>query len=159
MSTEESAKGLYEAARNRLEGYCAYQDRSQWEVEQKMVGLGLTSKQEDELMIHLINESFLNEERFAQSYARGKFRSNKWGRYKIEQGLKAKRVSKTCIQLGLAEIDEAEYRTTLMAILEKKAPSIQDKNAYTKKRKLANHALQKGYETDLIWELIELMDS
>lgn len=158
MSTEESAKGLYEAARNKLEGFCAYQDRSQWEVEQKMVGLGLTPEQEEELMIHLINESFLNEERFARSYARGKFRSNKWGRYKIEQGLKAKRVSKECVAVGLTEIDDKEYRASLQLILEKKNATIKDKNPFGRKRKLANHAMQKGYESGLIWELIEKME-
>lgn len=157
MSTEESAKGLYDSARNRLEGFCAYQDRSQWEAEEKMKGLGLTADQEEELMIHLISNKYLNEERFARSYARGKFRQNKWGRYKISQGLKAKRVSSECIAVGLSEIDEEEYRTSLQMILEKKNATIKDKNPFGRKRKLANHAMQKGYESGLIWELIECM--
>ncbi|QTN38583.1 RecX family transcriptional regulator [Cryomorphaceae bacterium] len=154
MSTSESSSSSFAEVRGDLERFCAYQERAQFEVEQRLQKYDLDAEQSDELMVHLISNGFLNEERFARSFARGKFRSNKWGRYKIRQALKLKRVSEVCINAGLSEIDDEEYYRVLTDLLERKAASVKDKNAFTRNRKIANYALQKGFESDLVWDIL-----
>ena len=154
MSTPESTPSSYGDAKADLERYCAYQERCQSEVERKMEGMGLRPDERDELLVDLITSGFLNEERYAKAFVRGKFRSNKWGRYKIRQGLKTKRVSVECIAVGLQEIDEDEYMNVLRDLMEQKARSVKDKNTYTRNRKIANYLLQKGFESELVWEEI-----
>lgn len=154
MSTPESTPSSYEQAKSDLERYCAYQERCQSEVERKIEGMGLRPDEHDELLVHLISSGFLNEERYAKAFARGKFRSNKWGRYKIRQALKVKKVSEECITAGLQEIDDNEYLDVLRDLMEQKARTVKDKNTYTRSRKIANYLLQKGFESELVWEEI-----
>jgi regulatory protein len=111
-----------DTARLQVRKYCAYQDRCQSEVEQRLRDMGLQVAAAETLLGELIEEGFLSEERFARAYARGKHRAKGWGRVKIIQGLKAKRVPEACIRLGLSEIPEEEYRQSLHSLLAKSWP-------------------------------------
>lgn len=141
-------------AKQKLENYCAYQERCHQEVRQKLRSMGMIPLAIDDIMVHLIKNNFLNEERFARSYARGKFRVKKWGRIRIERELKARGLSDYTIEAGLDEIDEDEYMDTFETLAEKKYATIKDTNPYKAKAKLANYLLYRGWETDLVYEKI-----
>lgn len=138
----------------KIQDWCAYQERCQQEVRDKLYDYGLHSTDVENIISQLISDNFINEERFAKAYAGGKFRIKKWGRIKIKMGLKAKRVSDYCIKKGLAEIDHDEYLKTLKKMLESKATLIKEKNAIKKKYKLIQFAASKGYEQEYIMEVL-----
>jgi regulatory protein len=138
----------------KLQRYCVYQDRCHKEVEAKLRDLGFWGDDIGQILAELIEEKFLDEERFARSFVRGKHRFKKWGRIKIEQELKKKDITGYCLKMGFTEIDEAEYRDTLLQILEKKRKFVTAENDYQLKNKLAKYAMTKGYESYLIWEII-----
>jgi regulatory protein len=142
-------------AKARIYRYCAYQERCHQEVKSKLYELGLRTSEVDELMVHLIEEGFLNEERFAKAYAGGKFRMNHWGKIKIVQGLEQRGISAYCIKAGLKEIEPADYRKTLLKILSEKAKQLNEKNRFVKRNKVAQHAIQKGFEPDLVWGVVK----
>jgi len=136
--------------------YCAYQERCHSEVKNKLFEFGLNKNEVDELLSLLISEDYLNEQRFAIHFAGGKFRMKHWGKVKIKYELKKKQVSEYCIKKALAEIDEEDYHKTLQKLFEEKLRTLKsEKNIFIKKRKLQDHLMQKGYETDLIRELIK----
>ncbi len=135
--------------------YCAYQERTQQQVRDKLYEWGLYGDEVEEVISHLITENFLNEERFAVSYALGHFRQKKWGKIKIKQGLEQKKLSNYCIKKGLNEIDSSEYDETLHALLQKKYSLLKEKNLYIRKQKAVQYMLQKGYEADLVWATVE----
>ena len=147
------------SAIERLKTYCAIQDRCQWDVRKKLTEWGLMESTKDILMIELINEQFIDEERYARSFCRGKFKIKKWGRRKIAFELKKKNISAVCIQKGMEEIDEKEYLSELETQAEKKNKLIKDKNHFSRKSKLAKHLIDKGYESDLVWEKIKAIYS
>lgn len=130
----------------KLRHYCAYQERSQFEVEQKLNTLGADNEQSGTVMIHLIQEGFLNEQRFAIAFARGKFRMQGWGKQKIKAGLRAKKVSDPLIKIALDSIDETEYRKSLLDQFRKLL--YQNGTVDSAKQKL----YARGYEFDLIQE-------
>jgi regulatory protein len=135
--------------------YCAYQERCHSEVKDKLYGFGLNTKEVDQIISTLIEENYLNEERFAIQFAGGHFRSKKWGRVKIKYQLKQKQVSEYCIKKALKQIDEEEYLKTLQQLFDAKLKTLKsEKNIFIKKRKLQDHLLQKGFESDLIRALI-----
>ena len=138
-------------ARQKIERYCAYQERSHQEVRNKLYGYGLFRGDVDEILTHLITDGFLNEERFARAYAGGKFRMKQWGKIKITNALEAKGVSANCIRLGLKEIDEEEYLTSLREIVRQKISLLNEKNEFVLRDKIARYLLQKGYEPELVW--------
>jgi len=131
--------------------YCVYQERCHSEVRNKLLELGQRGHDLEDCLSQLIEENYLNEERFAKAFAGGHFRMKQWGRKKIEAGLRAKSVSGYCIQTGLGEIDEKEYLSTLKKIISKKSESLHEKNERIKKNKLAEFAIGKGYESNLVW--------
>ncbi len=141
-------------ALQKLMHYCSYRDRSQKEVEDKLDELRMIPEAKEKIIINLMQENFLNEERFSRSFVRGKFRIKKWGRIKITQELKKREISSPIIKLGLTEIKEEEYRKTLYELAEKKAEQISEPNSYKKKKKLADHLLRKGYESHLVFECL-----
>lgn len=143
-----------EEALQKAMQFCAYRERSQKEVEDKLDQLRMIPEAKEKIIITLMQEKFLNEERFARSFVRGKFRIKKWGRVKITQELKKREISAPIIRLGLSEIQEAEYRTTLYEIAEKKHEKITESNSFKKKKKLADHLLRKGYESGLVFECV-----
>ena len=144
-----------EQALLKARDWCAYQERCQQELRDKLYGYGLKTNEVENLIAQLIAENFVNEERFAKAFAGGKFRIKKWGKIKIKMELKARRVSDYCINKGLAEIDPTEYMHTLKKVLVLKARSVHEKNALKKKQKLLRFALSRGYEQDLIFDVLK----
>ena len=141
-------------ALQKLMHYCAYRDRSQKEVETKLDEMRMIPEAKEKIIISLMQENFLNEERFARSFVRGKFRIKKWGRIKITQELKKKEISSPIIKLGLSEIKESDYIKTLYELAEKKEEKLTDPNSFKKKKKLADHLLRKGYESSLVFNCV-----
>lgn len=144
----------YSAARAKAQQYCAFQERSQQEVRDKLYAWGMTTEEVENLIVDLIQENYLNEERFALAYAGGKNRIKKWGKYKIQQGLKAKGVSAPLIKMALESLDEIEYRANLEQLLAKKRAQVKDVDTYKGKMSLINYALSKGYEQSLIFDIL-----
>ena len=147
-----------EQALQKLKHYCGYQERCHVEVKQKLYSLGLWKKDVDALLSQLIEENYLNEERFAQLFAGGKFRMKHWGRIKIIYELKQKKISEYCIKKGLKEIDENDYKKTLLKLATAKWETLKtEKNVFVKKNKTINYLLQKGYESSLANDAIALL--
>lgn len=144
-----------EQAHQKAKHYCAYQERCHSEVKEKLYGFGLRKTEVEELLSKLIEEDYLNEERFAVQFAGGRFRMKQWGRVKIKYELKQKQVSEYVIRKALKTIDEDDYQSTLFKLYEQKQQQLSsEKNIFIKKRKLQDYLLQKGYELQLINELI-----
>ena len=138
----------------RASAFCAYQERTQQEVRDKLYGEGLIMDEIEEIIVRLIQENFLNEERFAKAYAGGKFRMKKWGRRKIRNGLKLRGLSDYCIRKGMGEIEEEDYLRTLQELILKKSGEIKEKNPLIRRNKLSRYLIGKGYEPELVWEKI-----
>ena len=136
----------------KLMRFCAYQERTQWEVRQKIKSLGLSGKDADWIEDYLIEEKFFDDQRFAQAYVRGKFNQQKWGKIKIKLGLKQKGVASDIAETSLAtNIDEEQYAQTLLGLLEKKLASLDANEEYlSKKAKLIRFAIGRGFEPSLI---------
>lgn len=134
-----------EAAGRKIKQYCAYQERCHREVRDKLYSFGLYPAQVETLLSELIEEQYLNEERFAEAFAGGKFRMKQWGKVKIAQELKQKGVSAYCIKKALRSIDEDQYIATIQKLAEKKWVTLSG-NREIKKQKVIRYLLQKGYE-------------
>lgn len=143
-----------EEAKGKLESYCSYQERSQWEVRRKLYEKGIKGNPVEELISELITANFLNEERFARSFARGKFRLKHWGRIRITRELKLREISPRCIQLGLSEIDPDEYYDSLLTQVERKWEKTTEKDQLKKRYKVIQYLMSKGFEQDLIQEAV-----
>lgn len=145
-----------EQALQKARHYCGYQERSHQEVKEKLYSFGLYKQQVEELLSQLIEENYLNEERYAIQFAGGHFRMKQWGRVKIKHELKQKRVSEYCIRKAVKEIDEADYLATLQKLAAKKWAAVkgQGVNHYVKQSKTTSYLLQKGYEPELIRQAI-----
>src|SRR5690606_13214856 len=137
----------------KLMQFCAYRDRSQKEVEEKLKEMRMIPAAREQIIIKLMQENFLNEERFARSFVRDKFRIKKWGRIKIKQELKAREISTPLIKMAFTEIQEEDYINTLRELAEKKTVLIKEKDPYKKRNKLCNDLIQKGYESNLVFEV------
>ena len=145
-----------EQALIKIQKYCAYQERCHKEVTDKLYGFGLWKNQVENIIIKLLEENFLNEERFAEAYVSGKFRFKHWGKIKIKLRLKEKQVSDYCIKKGLNQIEDEEYASTIKRLIEKKEVDYSKKyKGYELKAKLINYLLQKGFEYDEIKSVIE----
>jgi regulatory protein len=142
--------------RTMITRYCQYQDRCQKEIRNKLYENGASKDDVAELMIELIESKLIDEERYARNFARGKFRIKNWGKRKIIFELKQDQISEYCIKKGLSEIDDEEYRQTLERLTERKIPEyMKDKNLFTRRAKLQRYLSQKGYEQELIAEMIK----
>lgn len=143
-------------ALGKAKKYCDYQERSHQEVRDKLYSWGLHAPEVENIITILIEENFLNELRFAKAYARGKFRINTWGKIKIAMGLKQKNISEYCIKKALLEIDDEEYRNTLKQLLQKLTNALHKKTLTTSDwQKIARQAISKGFESNLVWELLK----
>ena len=140
-----------EKIRKKIYHYCAYQERCHREVKEKLFSFGLKPYEVDEWMAHLIQEGFLSEERYAKAYSGGKFRMKGWGRIKIAKSLEAKGLTCACIKIGLKEIDDMDYVSTLKKLLEKKIAELREETNFEKRHTAARYVIQKGYEADLVW--------
>jgi regulatory protein len=147
-----------EVALTKAEHFCAYQERSQQEVRDKLYEWGLWPDAVEQTISRLIEGNFLNEDRFAKAYTKGKFNQKAWGRIKIKQGLKLKRVPDVLIKKALLTIDLDDYMASLTRLLEKKATSVTEKNEFKRRYKLQQYAMSRGYEADLIAEVLKNSD-
>ncbi len=134
----------------KAESWCAYQERCQQEVRDKIYSWGLHGDEVENVISELISKNFLNEERFAKAYAGGKFRIKKWGRVKIRMELKRRKLSEYCIKKGLAEIDEDEYLKTLQKLADEKMRATKERESMKKRYKVMSFLVSKGYESDLV---------
>ncbi|WP_040280578.1 regulatory protein RecX [Psychroserpens damuponensis] len=141
-------------AQKRLESYCAYQERCHKEVTQKLYDMKMIPEARDQIIVHLLQHNFLNEERFAKAFVRGKFRIKKWGKQRLQLELKRKDINKTLISIGLKEIDEDEYINTFNALAEKKVVTIRESNVQKKRKKLADYLFYRGWESHLVYDKI-----
>lgn len=137
-----------------MENFCAYQDRCHKEVAQKLYDLHMIPEAREKITLHLLQNNFLNEERFSKAFARGKFFIKNWGRIRIVNELKFRNISPYNIKTALKEIDENAYLKTLQKIAEKKAAVIKEPNAFKKRSKLLTYLSSKGYESELIYEVV-----
>ncbi|MCP9236272.1 RecX family transcriptional regulator [Lewinella sp. JB7] len=148
-----------EQALEALQHYCAYQDRCHKEAREKLHELGYYGDPAEEVIAELIREKYLDEERFARSFARGKFKIKRWGRYKIRAELKHRHISAYCIKQAMKEIDPSEYYGTLCSELERRnGIEKAGQHPYLRRRKLADYMVKRGYESGMVWEAINELE-
>ncbi len=137
---------------------CAYQERCQQEMRDKLYEWGLHSNDVENIIADLISNNFLNEERFAKAFAGGKFRIKKWGKVKIKIELKKRKISDYCIRKGLEEIDDKVYIDTLKDLINKKLKEVSKGKEHIRNYKAAQYALSRGFESDLVWDILKQDD-
>ena len=142
-------------ALTKAEHFCAYQERAQQEVRDKLYDWGLWPDAVENIIVKLIGDNFLNEERCAKAYVQGKFKQKGWGRIKIKQGLKIKKIPENLLKKALLTIDGDEYFEMLTKVLSKKAALLNEKVPYKRRYKLQQYALSRGFETDLIFDVLK----
>ncbi len=141
-------------AKVKLQQFCAYQDRCHKEVIEKLQKMNMIPEAIDAIVTELIQDNFLNEERFARSFARGKFRIKKWGRLRIVRELKFRNISKFVIDAALKEIEETAYLNTLDELAQKRAKAVKETNPLKRKKKIADYLLYRGWESHLVYQKI-----
>ncbi|CAN5544190.1 regulatory protein RecX [soil metagenome] len=145
--------------KRKAKDYCAYQERSHMEVIQKLYSFGLYKADVEAIIASLIEENYLNEERFAIQFAGGKFRIKKWGRIKIMQALKQRKISTYNINKAMNDLDEAAYSKTLQGLATKKWNTLKTGTPAIRKMKTMTYLLQKGYERSLIIQALNKLTS
>ncbi|CAM3575785.1 RecX-type transcriptional regulator [Flavobacterium saliperosum S13] len=158
MNTNSLKPFTVEEAKRKLEYYCSYQERCHYEVVEKLRGMNMIPQVIDTIVVHLIENNFLNEERFAQSFARGKHNIKKWGKIRIVNELKFRNISKYNIEKALKEITPEDYLNTFHELAERQWESITEKNPQKKKRKFCDYLLRKGFESHLIFEKLNELE-
>lgn len=139
-------------AQAKMENYCAYQERCHQEVEQKLREMQLIPDAFEKIMLHLFQNDFINETRFAKAYARGKFSIKKWGRNRIVNELKKRKISIYNINTALLEIPDEDYHKTFDELSEKRLHQIKETHKYKKRKKLADYLLYRGWESELVYQ-------
>lgn len=147
MAPKEQRSPKEKAAR-----YCSLQERSQFQVRQKLKDYGVFGEEAEDIISELITLDFINEERFACAYVRGKFRMKKWGRNKILQGLHQHRISEYCIRKGFEEIDHEEYSQTGKEVLAKYRRTLKEKDPFRGRQKMLRFMVGKGYDISDVYE-------
>jgi regulatory protein len=143
-----------EQALQKMRHYCAYQERSHQEVKERLRALGIRRNDAEQIISRLIEDDFLNEERYAKAYARGKFRMKSWGRCKIRRALQTNKVSDYCIRKALQEIPDDDYRKTITELATRKYGTLGEEQYLVRKAKTRQYLLQKGFEPDLVSEAL-----
>ncbi|WP_299060155.1 regulatory protein RecX [uncultured Polaribacter sp.] len=154
MLKKEKKSFTVDEIKRKLENYCVYQDRCHKEIEEKMWDYQLIPEAKEMILLSLMKDNFLNEERFAKSYARGKFRIKSWGKPRIVRELKFRDISAYNIKTALKEIDETEYIKTIYRITENRNNVISEPNIYKRKKKLTDFLMRKGFENELIFKVV-----
>ena len=147
-----------EKALQKIGQFCAYQERNHKEVKEKLYSYGLYKDQVEELMSKLIQENFLNEERFASLFTISKFHQKKWGKIRIKNELKARRISDFLITKSLKEIPSEEYETTFEILSEKHWETLPERDSSKKRKKFCDFLLRKGWESDKIYEKLKQLE-
>jgi regulatory protein len=149
----------FQQIKSKLEYYCAYQERCYKEVEEKLYSFKISTLEKEQILIYLIENNFINEERFAQSFVRGKHNYKSWGKNRIINELKFRNISSKIIEIALKEIPEATYLANFHTLAEKNWENITERNGQKKNKKFVDFLLRKGFEMSLIYEkLNELED-
>jgi regulatory protein len=142
-----------EEATRSIERYCAYQERCHKEIQDKLRSMGMIQLAIDQIIPHLIQHNFLNETRFAESFARGKFRIKSWGRTRIVRELKMKGLNERTIKAGLKEISDVDYEVTFDTLSRKRLQQLTStKNIYKKRKKFCDYMLYRGWESGMVYE-------
>ncbi len=142
----------------KIEYYCSYQERCHVEVNEKLKGFSISSEEKNQIIVHLINENFLNEERFASVFTISKFHQKKWGKIRIKNELKARKISEYLITKSLKKIPLEEYEVTFQTLAEKHWETITEKNAIKKRKKFCDYLLRKGWESDSVYEKVKQLE-
>ena len=140
---------------DKIAKYCAYQERCVKDVRDKLKTFDLPQEEKDEILDYLLDNRFINDDRFAKSFVRGKINQSGWGANKIRFHLIQKGIDKAIIDEALGQTDEEAYRQRLIDILKTKSKTVKAANDFEKKRKLAAYAMQKGFEGSLVWEVLK----
>ncbi|MCB9262082.1 MAG: RecX family transcriptional regulator [Flavobacteriales bacterium] len=151
----QKATKSYVEAWAAIQKYCVYQERCHKEVRSKLYDFGLKTEEVNELISRLIEQNFLNEERFAVAFAGGKFRVKNWGKEKIKRELKLRGISDYCINKALKEISDDDNLKTLEKLIAKKSKDYLSKNKFEQNAKVARYCIVKGYEPEMVWQLIK----
>ena len=154
MNQQPTKTYTVEEAKRKLEAYCAYQDRCHKEVREKLIQMRMIPDAVDVIIYHLLQHKFLDEERFARSFARGKFRIKSWGKLRIVRELKFRDISAYNIKTALKEIDEEEYIKTIYSITTNRNQVISEPNTHKRKKKLVDFLTRKGFESELIFKTV-----
>ena len=141
-------------ALKRMERYCSYQERCHKEVVQKLYSMYMIPEAIDHIVVKLMQDNFLNEERYAKAFVSGKFRIKKWGKHRLTRELKQKDIGKTLITMALKTITDQEYIETFHALAEKRAENIQETNVLKKRKKLADYLFYRGWESHLVYDKV-----
>jgi regulatory protein len=144
-----------EEAHEKLTTFCAYQERCPWDVRKKLAEKGIDGEKAEKLIQEMIVEEYVDEERYARSFCRGKFRIKKWGKSRIQRELKMRQVPEKIIKLALTEIDPVEYYDVLLNEVEKKLESTKETDLFKKKYKVSQYLMSRGFEYDLIKEALD----
>ena len=144
---------------DKMAKYCAYQERCMKDVRDKLKTFDLPQKEKDKILDYLLDNRFVNDERFAKSFVRGKINQSGWGLNKIRFHLMQKGIAKDIIDESLGQTNEDLYRQRLIDILKTKSKTIKAETDFERKRKLAAYAMQKGFEASLVWEVLKDLDS
>lgn len=143
----------------KIEFFCAYQERCHEEVVSKLWTMKMESHEIDQIMVHLIASNFLNEERFACSFARGKHRIKHWGKIRITNELKFRNISQTLINTALKEITPKEYLETFHELADRNWESIREKNSLKKRKKFCDYMLRRGFESNLVYDKVKELEN
>ena len=143
---------------DKMAKYCAYQERCVKDVKDKLKTFDLPQEEKDKILDYLLDNRFVNDERFAKSFVRGKVNQSGWGLNKIRFHLVQKGIAKELIDEALGQTDEAVYRQRLIDILRTKSKTVKASNDFEMKRKLAAYAMQKGFEGSLVWEVLKELE-
>ena len=145
-------------AQTKLEYFCSYQERCHQEVVAKLHDLKMIPQAIDVIMVHLIDHNFLNEERFACSFARGKHRMKYWGKIRIVNELKFRKISQYNINTALKEITPDEYLETFHKLAENHWETMRENNTIKKRKKFCDFLLRKGFESGLVYEKVKELE-
>lgn len=146
-------------AQLKLEYYCSYQERCHQEVVQKCYDLGMKTHETDHIVVHLLQHNFLNEERFARAFARGKHRIKLWGKNRVVNELKQRQISAPNIKAALSEISETEYHDTFDKLSERHWNSLTERNSQKKNKKFCDYLLRRGWESNLVYAKLKELSS
>lgn len=153
-ATKKNSSPIPDWVLTKMVQFCTYQERSMYDVKSKLKTFRLQDGMDEQVIVYLKREKYLDEARFAKVFASGKMRMNKWGKVKIYAALQQKNVPEFFILQGLNEVDEEEYLTVLRKVLDAKNKLLKEKDPYKRKQKLAKFANGKGFESDIIWRVL-----
>ncbi|VXB38968.1 Regulatory protein RecX [Flavobacterium sp. 9AF] len=159
MNKEKNISFSLQDIRAKMEYYCTYQERCYKEVEEKLYSYRVTSIEKESLLIYLIENNYINEERFAKSFTRGKHNYKGWGKLRIKNELKFRNISSKIIEIALNEIDQETYLNNFNKLSEKHWANLNEKEGIKKNKKFTDYLIRKGYESNLIFNKLQDLEN